>query len=878
MVEIRVITSMAARETQSGKKKKNQASHSGTAASTRKKKSPAKKKSPTKKKKLLTKKKVTKAKAYPKTSSKSSTAKKSTAKNKSVSQKKTTSSKATNKKTSVKKSPVKRQTVTQTLSDTRATKKKKLSKKTSDDRTKPTEVKASEKPSTGKMPAFVTVLSGDDKFTLLDEVLTRSQFWFSLEQAKFSARLEQDDFKILIKPDFNACELTGSLATDPALVEHLIDELHNRGYTQLVVGDTANNMDIWLENRDVQILADMLGYQFVTPAGRDYDIIDLAEETVAGPFGEGSILQGSEISQYWNDANFVIVFAKNKTDDENAYSLCLENLFSALPLRDKDYHYKYRLGSNEVLAELLQTIRIDFNIIDAYTSNHGNAGSRVARPIETQTIIAGQHLLLTDHVAALKMGLDPNTSQNHEFVLHSLGIPANYHIDGAMTPYSNWINVQPVMLEAVRKRMLWPGLNQILTPWLQTVDEESFPFKDPINEQINRLLSHYSAKADDNPNVFWSLVVVNHLLGFLYQSVQAYQIMYSKDSLYQKEVALNINPDDYSLQDFNDIPAYLEQLQRQTLELKADANGLRWTYHSDGSVLFEFSRTIPVDFDDFINKVDIRKSIQYMNDYIGGVIIPVDTDKQGRVTRQLERNLYLPQPNYLVLYQGLNIDVSKLELIHYDDNQQKMYWRTVKSENNSASYDDGTVSFNRQDNGETEISIFGRQQFTLPLFWQLVNLDNYPALKDILFTHAYTTFFTTTMANFEAVYEGREVRIGKQWHKHAGQTGFEEEITSPSDKMLSLLTSTQDYIQRNMPEKGEFITRLLTSNKPQPDYVDEDGFAHFKPDVKNDSSTVTEQTEGAEIQSLLASGKSLTADFWKDLYQAIKKDSGVYNG
>lgn len=747
-------------------------------------------------------------------------------------------------------------------------------------RTKPVSTTSGESvPSPMKRQQVVILQADQDKFTLLDNVLAKSGFWFTLDEARFLSGEDGDLFQILIKPDFNACELTGSTATDPELVEHLIDELHDRGYTQVVVAESRNSFDLWLENRDVQILADMLGYQYVTPAGWSYDVIDLADELVPGPFGAGSILQGSEISQRWINADFTILFSKNKTDDENAYYLCLDNLISLLPLRDKDYHYKQRLNQHEVLLELLQNVRVDFSIIDAYVSNHGNAGSRVARPIETHTFIAGQQLLLTDHAAALKMGIDPCASQNYLHAVNTIGLPKPHHIDGDLTPYPNWINVQPLVLESVQKRQLWPGLNQILTPWLQMVDSECFPFKDPVNEQINHKVSHYLANIDDNPTVFWSLIIANHILGFIYQSMEAWQIMYAKDRLLHKEVALNINLDDYTLKDFESTVDYLEPLEQETRSLHADTNGLRWTYHTDGSVLFEFSRIIPVDYDDFVKHVDIRKSIQYMNDYIGGLIIPVQKDQQERVTHQVERNLYLPQPNYLVLYQGKNIDVSKLEWIRYRNDEQKMYWKTVKSENGSASYDDGTVSFIRQDNGDTLVSVFGRQQFTLPLFWQLVNLDNYPALKKILYTHAYTTFFTTTMANFEAVYDGRDVRIGRAWHPQAGEPGSEQDITSPSDQMLSLLTGLQDFIQRNIPEKEDLLTRFITPYNPQPEHVDEDGFSHFKPGLETEpSKSSSEQAEASELQSLFTSSKTFAADFWKDLYQAILRDNGLFRG
>ncbi len=47
-------------------------------------------------------------------------------------------------------------------------------------------------------------------------------------------------------------------------------------------------------------------------------------------------------------------------------------------------------------------------------------------------------------------------------------------------------------------------------------------------------------------------------------------------------------------------------------------------------------------------------------------------------------NLYLPQPNYLSAYGGQTIDVTKLEIMEYDPDAQRMWWKTVFSENGSA--------------------------------------------------------------------------------------------------------------------------------------------------------------------------------------------------
>lgn len=724
----------------------------------------------------------------------------------------------------------------------------------------------------------VVVRSDKDKFLLLDEVLEKSGFWSVLEQTRLRLGINRKRFRILIKPDFDAFELTGSTATDPRLVEHLIDRLHEHRYTRVAIGESRNSFDRWIENRDVQILADLLGYRFVTPKGNSYEIVDLAEELIAGPFERGSILRGTCLPRHWKQANFRIVFAKNKTDDENAYHLCLDNLISVLPLRDKDYHYKHRLNRRDVLVELLRHTPVDFCIVDGYISNHGNAGSRVARPIETRTLIAGGHLLLTDDVAARKMGIAPDSSDVHAAAVRRFGLPEPHRIDGDLTPYSNWINVHPLVLNSTRERETWPELSQLLQPWLQMIDQEAFPFKDPVHERLNRVLSRYLAGIDENPMVFWTVVAFNFVVGAVHRGIKPLQVMYWKDSLRHQDVALNLRREDYTLGDYEAMVSYLEPLEREVHAIASDFNGLRWTYHQDGSVLFEFSRIIPVEYEDFVQRVNVAKTIQYMNDYIGGMIIQIRKDDQGRVTHQLERNLYLPQPNYLALYQGKNIDVSKLEFIRYRGDEQKMFWKTVKSENGSAQFDDGTVRFSRLENGKTVISIFGRQQFTLPLFWEVINLDNYPVLKQMLVTHAYTTFFSRTMANLEAVYEGRDVRIGKAWNPRAGESDAADDPSSPSDRIGALLNAAQGFVQSNILDRDGLISRLFRPYNPQPDYIDENGFAHFREVTASEPGRERQPTDVGDLQAAFTSGKTALLDFWMDLYQAIRKDMGIHYG
>lgn len=802
-------------------------------------------------------------------------------KNKNKSQNKATARKSVKKPT--KKSSLKNQSATVKKSHNAKAKKKSATNKRSTrgktDNRSPTKNKLSIAPIVPHAcEAHVVVLQQQrNKFDLFEETLNQAGFWFSLEQARFYATTADRDFNIIIKPDLYACELTGSLATDPQLVEHLIDLLHDRGYKHVAVVDSRNSLDLCLENRDVQILADILGYQYITPKGREYDILDLGEALHDAQFDVKDLLRGTMLSDYWLNADFRILFGKNKTDEVNLYHLCAENFLSVLPLRDKEYHYRHRFNPADLLVELIRNTRVDFCIIDAYISNHGNGGSRCGRPLETHTFIAGNDLLLTDYAAAKKMGGNLRESPLYARAMREINLPQPYHIIGDLTVYQGWINVHPLLADSARRRERLVEISQLLHPWMQSVDQQLFPLKDPLNGQINKRVSKYLCGIDDNQTVFWSVVAFNYLIAWVYQVTENYQVMYWKDRLMQREVPLNIARNAYPLADYDSIATYLEPLEQRVLKLSADENGLRWCYHQDGSILFEFSRSLPVDYDAFINRVDITRSIQFMNDYIGGLIVPEKKDNKERTTHQIERNLYLPQPNYLALFQGEEIDVTKLEHIRYGNDQQKIYWKTILSENGSATYDDGSVEFRRMKNGETHISIFGRQQFTLPLFWQLVDLDRYPILKNFLVTHAYTVFFTNTMANFEAVNEGREVRIGRAWNPRAGEIDDELNQEPLSTRFIEVIKKVQSFAEESLPGKGEtLLSQLFTAYKPASTHIDDDGFAHFQATDDNKSRRKEQDDNG--LLEMIKGASSTTQGFWKGLYNAIQKDAGIQQG
>jgi uncharacterized protein (DUF362 family) len=630
-----------------------------------------------------------------------------------------------------------------------------------------------QRPNSAQLPVSVAIQESHkkNKFLLLEAVLRASDFWTTIELAQKASNIPPGEFRVLIKPDMEFFDVGAPTGTDPQLVEHLISLLAAAGYTNVSVADGVGGSSAWLENRDVIVLADLVGYRFATKDGHSYEFLNLSEDLVEAGFPPESTLHGSGLAMAWIEAHFRISMAKNKTDEENRYALGLQNLLGVLPLVEKDFHYYSRLQSPEVCVDLLRQTPVHFTIIDGFVSNHGGAGSRTVCPLKTHTMIASRELLLADWAGALKMGLDPYGSRLNAHALRTIGLPTEYRVAGDVIPYEGWNNVPLLVSDSVRKRNETPLIRRMAKPWLQVVNGELFPFKSPVDGQINAFLTKALADIDNHPLSYWATIALNYFLGSLHDVVEGWRVLYDKDKLHRKKVSLNIDLPAYSVEDYENIAGYMKTLATIAGQTAPDANGLRWRY-IDNSVLFEYQRLLPIRYENFVSKVNICLSVQMMYDNIGGAYCPVRVDEKGRVIHQAERDIYLPQPNWMVLFGGQTIDVGKLELIQYGRSKQQIFWKTVTSTNKSADFDDGIVTFARH-RGGTMVTIVARQKFTLPLFWQAVNMDFVPQVKDVLVSNSYTTFFSRTMANYEAAYEGRDPRIGQPWNETYGEAGGE---------------------------------------------------------------------------------------------------------
>jgi uncharacterized protein (DUF362 family) len=606
-------------------------------------------------------------------------------------------------------------------------------------------------------------MNGEDKYELLRTTLELAGFWERIEATRRSCGLDRADFRVIIKPDLELFDVGTPTGTDPEIVEHLIALLYERGYEQVAVADGLGSASQWLENRDVAVLADLVGYRYVTDDDKPYDVINLSEDTIDAGFPQGGALCGSKLGRSWVEAHFRISVAKNKTHEEYFFSLGLQNLVGVLPLRDKEYHYYHRLDPGDVCIELLCQTPVHFSIIDAVVSNHGNEGIRSVTPLVTDTIIASENLLLADWAAALKMNLDPYASPLNAKALRTIGLPRRYEIKGDLTPYPGWRNVPLVLSDSVRRRNRSVSIRQLVRPWFQSVNRDLFPFKNSVDERINHFIDSFLSKTEQHPMALLTGVGLNYILAASYNLIECYEILYDKEQVWRKQGSLGLDLEKYSLYDYETVVDYMEPLAQIAAQTPPDRNGLRWRY-VDQSVLFEFSRNLPIEFDEFVTRVDISAAVRMMNDNMGGACVPVSVDDQGRITHQAERNIYLPQPNWMVIFGGKAIDVGKLEFIRYDQDRRQIFWKTITSANRSATFDDGLVTFARDKAGKTAITIVARQQFTLPLFWQAINMDFVPQVKDALVSDAYTIFFSRTIANFEAAFEGRDLAMGRPWN------------------------------------------------------------------------------------------------------------------
>lgn len=290
----------------------------------------------------------------------------------------------------------------------------------------------------------VAVAHTGDKFQALEDLLEQTDFYQILEAAQRRSGKSKQDFAVIIKVNlmFAYSREDPTTFTDPELVEHLVDLLQRHGYTHVAVADARSTYGIFFTRRDVKTAARYFGYRFEE---KGYSLHDLSEDLAPHRFGPH--LGAHWVNSAWRDADFRISFAKNKTHSYPVYTLCLKNIYGALPLEDKFKEYHVKRDIVNTTMEFLETFPVHFGIIDAVVSADGPFGIFADRtPNLTQTVIGGEDLVAVDWIGAAKMGLNPMASPYMEEAVARFGKP-EINLQGEPDIYPNWENVTPMFPE-----------------------------------------------------------------------------------------------------------------------------------------------------------------------------------------------------------------------------------------------------------------------------------------------------------------------------------------------------------------------------------------------------------------------------------------------
>lgn len=639
---------------------------------------------------------------------------------------------------------------------------------------------------TGSPPVVGCVVRGDDPATLLLDAVGRASS--PLAAALDGARGAQVVVLTVLSQPAPAAA---------AVVEALVDLLYDAGAADVVVGAALATTDRDRGHACVGALAAAAGYRGRTPSGRSCPVVDLRADLVEVEVPPSSVLYGHPVSRIWARADVRIVVCRNASDAVDGYAGALDALLAAAPTI---------AGADpaDVAADILELFPPHLAVADAVVSSHGPDGRHLLRELATRALVVTVDALRLDLTLALLQGEDPAASR---LVQRALGRrePWPGTVVGDLTPFSGWVRPHPLVRDAARHAGANPAVRRLLAAATGGPDRGADP-GDSLLIGLRSLLSPVVAAADD-PVARAGLVGLLGTVAAVAQQLDAWTTTTAKHRVRRIAVPLGFDVAAYADDDYDGLPAFLAALDDLLAGVPAAADGMRWCL-LDRSVVFETSRVVAAPFADWVARVDVAEGISLMADYLGGRRVTVSADAEGRPVRQAERNLYLPQPNYLAHWGGAPIDVGKIELVERSPSRHALHWRTVCSPNESATFDDGTLSFTDLGQGRTRLAVRGRQLFTLPPFWQAVDLDRLPEVKGRLVEDAYRRFFTATFDNLEACYEGRDFRIG----------------TEPSDDAPLATRSVQLLL--DLARQWVGTPRAGRRTRPEPE-VDVHGFRHF---------------------------------------------------
>jgi uncharacterized protein (DUF362 family) len=320
--------------------------------------------------------------------------------------------------------------------------------------------------------ASVYIETGEDKFKVMQQAIDNSSFLTHVAEEWRQSGKSKEEFLIAIKPNImtaSVYEDPSPVYTDPKLVEYVIKQLIQEGYTNIAVVEARNVYQYSYQGRTVKAVAQLAGF-----SSEGYRVVDLSEEQE--PYNYGSVLGHHYVGRTWRDADYRISFAKNKSHWQCYYTGCLKNIYGCLPAWDKMkvYHGKGK-EFYECCILILDHFPVHFGFLDAWVSGDGFSGHvRDANPNHTRSIFASENIMALDWVMGEKMNIDPALNYVIQEAMHRWG---TVHINrvGNMTPWKPWKNVSAltVLMLDVMEEAYW--ISRFFSRCFASYQDKRFP-------------------------------------------------------------------------------------------------------------------------------------------------------------------------------------------------------------------------------------------------------------------------------------------------------------------------------------------------------------------------------------------------------------------
>ena len=249
------------------------------------------------------------------------------------------------------------------------------------------------------------------KLTELDNLLKESEFWEDIERVCTEVKKQtKESCKIVIKPNISiASQKALQSYTDPMLVEHLVEELNQKGYNNAIIVESENMYAIGFPEHTPDKAGKNIGYI--------HPVINLTTESTEC-FDNDNPKTHICLSERMLNADYIINFPKGRNHCIYKITGAMKNMFGTIPVREKVYEFHNKESGMNVIEAIQfvhQKTPPNFTIMDWIISVDGEdehfSKEALSYHKNIGKIIASKNTIAVDTYLQQKMGYQPFESE-----------------------------------------------------------------------------------------------------------------------------------------------------------------------------------------------------------------------------------------------------------------------------------------------------------------------------------------------------------------------------------------------------------------------------------------------------------------------------------